>query len=187
MQKGKCMSSHNKKAGARVILGQWTQQFKCTITDPGTFHLSSLFMSAGQLYPSWLQMTTISKGQRVSLFCGPIFKSKKNIPRSLQSRQVLMFHWPRVSHCKLWISHWQEVTRQVKIYRVGLVRRPVAMDTQSCSIPLSYEQRRVAVDVEWDTNSVHHDIWSHTELGLKPDSPFTYIDDLTSRNLSIFT
>lgn len=32
------------------------------------------------------------------------------------------------------------------------------MDTQSCSIPLSYEQRRVAVDVEWDTNTVRHDI-----------------------------
>ena len=31
------------------------------------------------------------------------------------------------------------------------------MDTQSCSIPLSCEQR-LAMDVEWDIDNVHHDI-----------------------------
>lgn len=120
-----------------------------------------------------------------SLFCGPIFISKKNIPRSLQSRQVLMFHWPGMGHCKPQTNHWQEVTRHVKIYCVGLVRSPGAMDTESCSIPLSCEQR-VAMDIVWDIDNVHHDIWSHTVLGLNPGSPFTNTN-ITSWNLIILT
>lgn len=75
------MISHNKKPGAGAVLGQRIQQFKCIITDPGTFQLSSLLMPAGHLYLSSLQVATVPKGQRVSLFHGPILKRKKNLPR----------------------------------------------------------------------------------------------------------
>ena len=43
------------------------------------------------------------------------------------------------------------------------------MDAQSCSIPLSCEQT-VAMDIAWDIDNVHHDIRSHTVLGLNPGS-----------------